>query len=236
MAHMAGTMVEFAGNGQSYSGYLAKAEGGGPGVVVIQEWWGLVGHIKSVADRFAKAGFTAIAPDFYHGRATAEPDEAGTLMMALNVEDAAKVVRGAVDALLAQPETLGGHVGVVGFCMGGQLSMFAATVDPRITACVNFYGVHPMVKPDFSNLNGPVLGFFAEHDEYASPEAVAALKAELEGLEKPHEFHTFGGTHHAFFNDDRPEVYNPEAAEKAWARTVEFFRENVSTAGHRARR
>lgn len=223
-----GETISFAGNGIPYQGYLARAKtGSGPGIIVIQEWWGLVGHIKAVADRFAEAGFTALAPDFYHGQSTTEPDEAGSMMMALQIDDAARVIEGAVSSLLALDSVSGEKVGVVGFCMGGQLSMFAAGLDPRIGACVNFYGIHPNVHPAFENVQGPILGFFAEHDAYASPEAVALLDSKLKELGKAHEFHSFPGTQHAFFNDERPQVYNTEAAQKAWSRMIEFFTENL---------
>ena len=116
-----GEIIEFKGNGQPYTGYLATAPNGGPGVIVIQEWWGLVDHIKDIADRFAGAGFTALAPDFYHGKKTKSPDEAGKLFMALNISDAEKVLKGAVDALLSNQKCNSKTAGVVGFCMGGQL-------------------------------------------------------------------------------------------------------------------
>ena len=225
---MSGHIIEFSGNGQSYSGYLATSiDGSGPAVIVIQEWWGLVGHIKDVADRFAQAGFTALAPDFYHGKTTTEPDEAGSLMMALQIDDAAKVIHGAVDALLDNPAAAGDRVGVVGFCMGGQLSMYAACIDERIGACVNFYGIHPNVKPDFSKLSAPLLGFFAEHDDYASPDAVKAMDQELTRLGKEHEFTIYEGAHHAFFNSDRPQVYDAGCAGQSWEKMVEFFSTNL---------
>lgn len=225
---MRGHLIEFAGNGKPYSGYLSPSvTGSGPGVIVIQEWWGLVGHIRDVADRFAEAGFTALAPDFYHGKSTTEPDEAGSMMMALQIDDAAKVIHGAVDALLAAPATSSSKVGVVGFCMGGQLSMYAACIDPRIGACVNFYGVHPNVKPDFANLHGPMLGFFAENDSSTPPEVVGAMDEELTRLGKQHEFTIFEGTSHAFFNNDRPTVYSEEAADQCWAKMTEFFRQKL---------
>jgi carboxymethylenebutenolidase len=228
---MNGRMTTFQGNGSTHQGYLAPSRtGSGPGVIVIQEWWGLVGHIKSVADRFAEAGFSALAPDFYHGKTTAEPDEAGSMMMALNIDEAGQVIRGAVDALLAEPTTIQGSVGVVGFCMGGQLALYAACIDPSVGACVDFYGVHPEVRPDFRALQGPVLGLFAEQDPYAGPEEIRELAAQLSALGKEFQFETFPGTQHAFFNDDRPEVYHAEAASKAWAMTVEFLKKNLSRA------
>jgi len=221
-------MIEFAGNGKPYSGYLSpSATGSGPGVIVIQEWWGLVGHIKEVADRFAEAGFTALAPDFYHGKSTTEPDEAGSMLMALNIEDAAKVIHGAVEALLSHPATSSNKAGVVGFCMGGQLSMFAACIEPKIGASVNFYGIHPNVHPDFASLQCPMLGFFAEIDDLAPPEKVKAMDDELTALGKDHEFIVFQGAKHAFFNDGRPEVHDPEVSRQCWDGMVEFFRRTL---------
>src|ERR671936_139528 len=144
---MAGRMVQFPSNGGTTSGYLATpAAGKGPGVIVIQEWWGLVGHIKSVCDRFAAEGFSALAPDLYHGKTADEPDEANKLFMALNIGQAEKDLRGTA-AFLAQHSSTA-KLGAVGFCMGGQLALFAAALNPSVGACVNFYGVHHAVKPD----------------------------------------------------------------------------------------
>ena len=223
-----GQMIEFNGGGTVYQGYLAPSKNGkGKGVIVLQEWWGLVGHIKDVVDRFAEAGFTALAPDLYQGKTTTEPDEAGSLLMALNIAETEKILRQAVKALLASVGVEGDKVGVIGFCMGGQLSLFAATTNPEIGACVNFYGIHPNVHPDYAQLHGPVLGIFAEIDDYASPEAVAKMDAEMTAAGKAHEFNTYQGVHHAFFNDGRPTVYNEEAAKDAWAKTLAFFEANL---------
>ncbi|MBV6459570.1 MAG: hypothetical protein HONBIEJF_02718 [Fimbriimonadaceae bacterium] len=220
---MRGEMIEFDGNGRPFQGYLSKAEGGGPGVIVIQEWWGLVDHIKNVADRFAAAGFTALAPDFYHGQIAEEPDTAGKLMMALNIGEAEKILRGAVARLLADPSTRGDKVGVIGFCMGGQLALLAAATNPQIGACANFYGIHPNVNPPFENVSGPVLGIFAENDDFTNATIVSNLSQRLTELGKSHEFHTYPGTTHAFFNDDRPAVYDQRAADDAWGKVVAFF-------------
>lgn len=228
MGAMRGEMIEFDGNGKPFQGYLSRAEGGGPGVIVIQEWWGLVDHIKNVADRFAEAGFTALAPDFYHGEIAEEPDTAGKLMMALNIGEAARILRGAVARLLADESTQGSQVGVVGFCMGGQLALLAAATNPQIGACANFYGIHPHVEPPLENLAGPVLGIFAEHDDFTNAQVVAGLSQRLTALDKPHDFHTYPGTTHAFFNDDRPSVYNAEAAADAWSRVVAFFKQHLT--------
>lgn len=221
---MDGRTIDFDGNGSRFQGYLSGEGTGRPGVVVIQEWWGLVGHVKDVCDRFAGEGFVALAPDFYGGKTTSEPSEAGSLMMALNIDEAGKVIRGAVSQLLEEGAS---SVGVVGFCMGGQLSLYAASIDDRIGAAVDFYGIHPQVKPDFAGMKAPVLGLFAERDDYTNAEAVAALGAELTATGVEHEFVTYPGTDHAFFNDERPEVYDAEAAADAWGRTLRFLRERL---------
>lgn len=225
---MAGTMVEFESNGGTSGGYLSlPASGTGPGVVVIQEWWGLVDHIKSVADRFASAGFVALAPDMYHGQATKSPDDAGKLMMALRIDQVEKDLRGAIDYVLGRPETTSKTVGTVGFCMGGQLSLYAACENPKVGACVDFYGVHPNVQPNLANLRAPVLGFFAERDGFVTPEVARKVESDLKAAGKKVEIHIFAGADHAFFNDTRPEVYHADYAKQAWDRMIAFYREHV---------
>ena len=221
---MAGKMVEFPANGTTTAGYLATpAAGKGPGVLVIQEWWGLVRHIKNVADRFAADGFTALAPDLYHGQTASEPDGAQKLFMALNIAQAEKDLRGA-----ATFHSSTAKLGVVGFCMGGQLALFAATLNSSIGACVDFYGVHPSVKPDYSKLSGPVLGLFAEKDTYVTPQVARDLDAAIKKAGKRSEIHIYPGVDHAFFNDERPEVYDKAAADDGWRRTVAFFRQHLT--------
>src|SRR3954469_5282942 len=155
-----GEMIEFPSNGTTGQGYLATpSSGSGPGVVVIQEWWGLVPHIEDVCDRFAAEGFTALAPDLYHGESTTEPDEAGKLMMALNLDRAAKDLSASIDWLLASEDVRGDGIGVVGFCMGGGLALVVATQRPdAVQAVVPFYGVipWPQAQPDWSKLQAPV--------------------------------------------------------------------------------
>jgi carboxymethylenebutenolidase len=226
---MAGQMVEFRSNGGTARGYLATPEGGeGPGVVVIQEWWGLVPHIRDVADRFAAEGFVALAPDLYRGDVARSPDEAGKMMMALNIAQTEKDLRGAVEYLLNQEGTTGEAVGTVGFCMGGALSLYAASKNERVGACVVFYGIHPKVEPDFDALRAPVLGIFAEKDGFVTPDVVRALEETLREHGKSIESHTYEGTDHAFFNDTRPEVYDADASADAWRRTVEFLHTHLS--------
>jgi carboxymethylenebutenolidase len=228
---MPGSNVEVKTNGKQSRGYLSiPASGEGPGVIVIQEWWGLVGHITHVADRFADAGYVALAPDLYHGKSTGSPDEAEKLMMAMNIEEAEKDLRGAVEFLAGHSATRGDKVGVVGFCMGGQLALFAASKNRRVGACVDFYGIHPSVKPDFSQISAPVLGLFAEKDDFVTPEVVSELEAQLKAAGVSVDFHTYLGTDHAFFNDDRSEVYDAEAANDAWNRVMDLFGKHLKSA------
>lgn len=225
---MAGQMVGFSSNGATTDGYLAIPEkGSGPGVIVIQEWWGLVDHIKNVCDRFANEGYVALAPDMYHGKTTTSPDEAGKLMMALQIDQAEKDLRGAIQYLLNHDATKSDRVGTVGFCMGGALSLYAASKNEQVGACVVFYGIHPNVKPDLPNLKAPVLGIYAEKDKSTPAEAVRDLEQQLMALGKSVEMHIYPETDHAFFNDTRPGVYNRRAAEDAWRRTIEFFAKNL---------
>ena len=224
----AGKMIEIQGPNGPFAAYFAPAiSGTGPGVVVLQEWWGLVEHIKDICDRLAHSGYTALAPDLYGGKTTVEPDEAATLMMALNIADTEVLLKSAIDALIANEHTSRDEVGIVGFCMGGQLALFAAGENSRIVATANFYGIHPSVSPNYPAIKGKVLGIFAEEDTYASPEAVAALDARLTQDGVTHEFRTFHHMPHAFFNDTRPNVYNPTAAQEAWSLLLAFFDENL---------
>lgn len=223
-----GENVEFRSNGQSANGYLAiPASGSGPGVIVIQEWWGLVDHIKDVCSRFAEEGFVALAPDLYHGKTTKSPDEAGKMMMALRIDEAEKDLSGALDFVLNHEATTSKQVGTVGFCMGGALSLYAATKNSNVGACVIYYGIHPNVKPDLNNLHSPVLGLYAEKDGFVTPAVVHELEQKLKALGKSTDFHIYPNTDHAFFNDTRKEVYDAEAAADAWRRTLEFLKANV---------
>ena len=228
MSTMEGQNVEIRSNGSVTQAYLAVPEETGLGVIVLQEWWGLVPHITSVCDRFAAAGFVALAPDLYHGKTTTSPDEAGRLMMALNIDEAAKDLKSAVTFLLSQNATANKRkVGVVGFCMGGQLALFAACENREIGACVDFYGIHPNVKPNLVALKAPVLGFFGEKDEFVTPDAVRKLETEFKKQGKTADFSIFPNVGHAFFNDSRPDVYDEQYATQAWQKMVEFFRQHL---------
>jgi carboxymethylenebutenolidase len=217
-------MVSFPSNGSMCGGYLS--DGGGPGVIVIQEWWGLVPHIIDVTDRFGDAGYTALAPDLYHGKTASDPDGAGELMMAMNMEQAAKDMSGAVDFVVEHSGN--DRVGVVGYCMGGGLALVLATQRPdHVKAVAPYYGLIPSetAQPEWERLDAVVVGEYAGEDGYFTPEKAAELEALLRDLGKDATMHVHEGADHAFFNDSRPEVYHAEHSLEAWDRTNELFRE-----------
>jgi carboxymethylenebutenolidase len=222
--------VSFPSNGRTAHGYLALPESGaGPGVIVIQEWWGLTGHIADVTNRLAAEGFVALAPDLYGGTTTHDADEAGKLMQQLPVDQAATDLGGAVDFLLDHEAVVGRKVGAVGFCMGGGFVLvLAAQQGDKIGAAVPFYGLLKEDFPSFANLTAPVLGHFGEEDAFFPPEGARALaeRIEKESGVKP-EFH-FYPAGHAFHNDENLiGTYDPEQAKLAWERTVAFLREHL---------
>jgi carboxymethylenebutenolidase len=228
-----GEIIEFPSNGSTGHGYMATPAGGAEstaGIIVLQEWWGLVDQIKRTCDRFAQAGFTALAPDLYHGKTVplTEPDEAGKLMMALAMGTVATELSGAVDELIRR--TGRPHVGVIGFCMGGGLALVLATQRPdAVKAVVPAYGLIPWpdARPDYSALDAAILGHAAGEDDYFTPESARELEAELTALGKDVTFHVYPDAGHAFFNEDRPEAYHRESAELLWERSVAFFRQTL---------
>jgi carboxymethylenebutenolidase len=228
-----GEMVTFPSNGGEAQGYLAVPESGqGPGVVVIEEWWGLNQQIKEVCDRFAAEGFVALAPDVY-GREVpiGEPDEAAQMMMALNIEKAAKDLGGTVDFLLQSDAVTGSAIGVTGFCAGGGLALWLATLRPdAVEAVVPYYGIVPWpdVQPDYSKLNAAVQGHYAENDDFADPETVRGFEQQLKDLGKDVDVYFYPGTEHAFSNHHRPDVFHEDHSETAWRRTIDFFRQQLS--------
>jgi carboxymethylenebutenolidase len=217
-------------NGEQAPGYLAVPDSGrGLATIVLQEWWGLEDHIKDVCDRFAGAGFLALAPDLFRGETTDQPSEAQQKMMALSMDQAERDMSAAVDYLTEHEGFEGSGVGSVGFCLGGGLSVWAASVNPKVKATVSYYYVMPHGKPDFSRIEAQVLGHFGTSDDFISVDDAKALEAEMRdaGVDVEFEFHD--GVGHAFFNDtNRLGTYDPQAAERSWNRTVEFLRSNLS--------
>lgn len=222
-----GEVVSFSSDGGVAEGYLAvPASGSGPGVIVIQEWWGLVGHIKAVADRFAEAGYVALAPDLYHGVATDEPDEAMRLLMGLAMDTAAQDIAGAATYLAGLESVTGTGIGAVGFCMGGSLALWSATVATPVVAAVGFYPALPWerMKPRWPSYAGKAAMIHcSEADGTSSAPGIRTAVAAIEAAGGQVVVHDYPGTEHAFVNDDRPEVYDADAATTALERTLAFL-------------
>jgi carboxymethylenebutenolidase len=217
--------IEFPIADGTAPGYLAEPAGNGPGVIVLQEWWGLDEHIRSLCDRLATEGFYALAPDLYRGETTTQPDEAQQKMMAMSMAQVEQDMCGAADYLASQPGVEGPGVGAVGFCLGGGLAIWAAATCPNIVAAVTYYYVMPHGKPDFTKIKGPVLGHFGTADEFIPLEDANKLESELEDAGVETTFHYYEGAGHAFFNDtNRLGTYDKEQAETSWERTVSFLR------------
>jgi carboxymethylenebutenolidase len=218
--------IEFPTSAGTSPGYLAVPPGEqGLATIVLQEWWGLDEHIRSVCDRFAAEGFFALAPDLFRGETTTEPSEAQQKMMALSMDQAEKDMCGAADFLRSQPGFQGSGVGSIGFCLGGGLSVWAAATCPSIAAAVTYYYVMPHGKPDFSAIGGPVLGHFGTGDEFISEEDARKLESELRDAGVEVSFHYYEGAGHAFFNDtNRLGTHDEQHARLSWDRTVAFLR------------
>ena len=222
-----------SGEGTAH-GYLALPEiGSGPGVVVIQEWWGLTPHIKDVTDRFAAEGFVALAPDLYGGTTTHDADEAGQLMQDLPVTEAAADLSGAVDYLLAHEAVTSESVGAVGFCMGGGFVLVLAALEgPRIGAAVPFYGVGGYDQVDLAGITAPVLAHIGTEDGSLTPDVVAKLRSDLEEkTSSTVDIRMYEGAGHAFFNDENHlGTYDREYATTAWKATVDFLTNRLGAA------
>ena len=228
-----GELVTFKSNGGTAGGYLAgPASGRGPGVIVIQEWWGLNDQVKGVADMFAREGFSALAPDFYHGKSAriGEPDAAQKLMMELDLSQAAKDARGAAEFLATNAATASKKIGVIGFCMGGMLALMTGTLAPDVVgAVVDCYGVPPQKKPDYAKLKGvPVLGIFAGKDQWVM-DALPGLEADLKAAGAPFEKVVYPEADHAFLNEQRADVHRPDDAKDAWPKIMSFLKRHLAS-------
>jgi carboxymethylenebutenolidase len=227
--------VEFRSNGNTASGYLVKpASGSGPGVLVIQEWWGLDASLKEMADRLAAAGFVALAPDLYHGELAGhdEMDKAAKLMQSMPPDRAARDMSGAVDFLASHSAVTSKGIGVMGFCMGGMLAFIIAANRPdKVKAVVPFYGFpQGPAEPDWSKLTASINGHMAEHDDFFSPAAAHALEAKLRALGKnvtltvhPGSGHAFMGPHNALGTRD------VALAAKIWPQAVKFLHQTLDS-------
>ncbi len=209
-------------DGKMASAYVAtpSEDRNGPAVVVIQEWWGLNAQIKGVAERLGRAGYRALVPDLFRGTVAKDRDEADHLMSGLDWDDAVdQDIRGAVEYLRKTSES---PVGIMGFCMGGALTLIAGTRLTRIDAGVCFYGIPPAEKADPSRLRVPMQFHFAQHDYWCTPEAVDKLEKALRQGSATFEVHRYDAQH-AFMNEARPEVFDASAATTAWDRALEFL-------------
>jgi carboxymethylenebutenolidase len=222
--------VTFASNGDEAHGYLARPPSGhGPGLVVIQEWWGLTSHIAAVTDRLAADGFVALAPDLYGGSTTHDAAEAGQMMQKLPVDRAVRDLAGAVDFLLGLDDVTGDRVGAVGFCMGGAFVLaLAANEGAKIGAAVPFYPVGPMPS-DYAHLQADVMIHFGEGDAFVPISQAGELAAQIEAATgRPPTVHRYPAGH-AFLNDENAfGTYDPELAKLAWDRTVAFLRQHLA--------
>jgi carboxymethylenebutenolidase len=190
-----------------------------PAVVVLQEWWGVNDQIKSIAQRYADAGFVAIVPDLYHGKLAKDADEAGRMMKALDFGKAVQEIAGAVAFLRDRSN---GKVAVTGYCMGGALSLASAVNIPGLAAVVPFYGLPGDL--DWSKVTAPIQAHFAQHDDWATIAGAEKVKA---AVKVPMELHTYDAQH-AFCNETRPDVYNAAAAKQAWDRALAFVRSHTA--------
>jgi carboxymethylenebutenolidase len=228
-----GETVEFQSNGNTASGYLARPPAGsGPGVIVVQEWWGLDSSMKETADRLAAAGFVALAPDLYHGELAGhdEMDKAAQLMQSLPPDRAARDMSGAVDFLASHQAVTGDGIGAIGFCMGGMLALIlAANRGDKIRAAVTFYGFpQGDTEPDWSGVTASVRGHFAENDDFFPPDGARALEAKLRGLGNDVEFTVHPGTGHAFMaSHNALGTRNEKLAEEIWPGVLSFLHQTL---------
>ncbi|WP_262287073.1 dienelactone hydrolase family protein [Micromonospora sp. MA102] len=223
-----GEMVSFTGNGGTSEGYLAIPSGGAasPAVIVIQDWWGLVPHVRAVVDRFAEAGFVALAPDFRHGGPASKPSEPRQMLNSTQMDEAASDIAAAAEYLANRPE-VAGKVGCAGFCAGASLALWSGTFSERIVATAGFYPRLPWegMRADWSDYAGKAaLVHCSEADGLSAADGVQSVRRAIESAGGTCQTYDYPGTAHAFFNEDRPEHFDQRAAATAWARTLELFR------------
>ncbi|MCZ6557064.1 MAG: dienelactone hydrolase family protein [SAR324 cluster bacterium] len=221
-----GEMIQFSGpDGNSVPGYLATpaAGDGAPGIVVVQEWWGLNEQIKSMGDRFAAEGYRTLVPDLYRGRVTQDPDEANHMMSGLDWAGAThQDIRGAVQYL----KSAGQKAAVMGFCMGGALVIMAGVHVPELDAGVCFYGIPPKEAADPQKIGIPLQAHFANTDDWCTPDAVNALESDLQAGGVNHELYRYDAQH-GFVNDTRSDVYDATAASESIERSLTFLKANL---------
>lgn len=214
----------------SIPGHLAKPEASGPwpGLVVIHEWWGLTDHIKSVADRFASIGYLTFAPDLYHGELAqlGEMEKATTLSQKFGPTSLADLQK-VFDAIKSNSDC-SGKVGSVGFCFGGRMSLALGISRPLDAVCTFYGGGMQQLFDQLGGLKAPVLGLFGDNDKSIPVGTIEEFDKSLTKNEIEHEVIVYPNSGHAFFRDNDPNSYRPEAAKDAWQRVIKFFSKNLN--------
>ena len=222
-------MIELQAEGANATGYLAVPTGGtGPGILLMHAWWGLNSFFKELADRLANEGYVVLAPDLYGGKTASEIEDAERLSGELDYRQAIKVEEAALDYLLNHPAVRGDKIGAIGFSMGAAYATWLATLRPEVTAVALFYGATGQELDYATQTRAAFLGHFAEGDEWEPDEGVKQLESQLQMAGREVSFHFYSGVGHWFMEDDRPDVYNPEAAQLAWERTVRFLKNKLT--------
>jgi carboxymethylenebutenolidase len=222
--------VTFKSGTETGSGFLVTPDGKGPfpGVIVIQEWWGLNDWVKDQARALAKEGYVALAPDLYRGKVADKQEEAHQLMSGLPADRALRDLQGAYASLASRPDVKKDRIGAIGWCMGGMYALKLATEEPGLKAVVPYYGAPPTDPAAIARIKAPVLGNYGAEDKGPSPEQVKAFEEALKKAGKPVDIKIYPGAGHAFANPNNPwNGYREEAAKDAWARTVGFFNKNL---------
>ena len=230
--HIQTRMVEYAvEGGAAASGFDARpvSHGACPGVLVIQEWWGLNDHIKDICCRLAQEGFIALAPDLYDGKSTKDPQQAGEWMQQLDRERAVSILKAGIKFLQEKEPLYAEHIGVMGFCMGGSLALLLACREPSLKAAVPFYGDAPDPIEQLKNIRCPVLFFGAGKDQWINSAKIDRLKKAFVEYGVHSDVRVYPDADHAFFNDTRPDVYHPAHAHDAWTRVMGLFNRTLKS-------
>jgi len=225
MAGIRTRSIEYPADGEQATGYLAQPDDRGhhPGVIVIQEWWGLDGHIRDVAERFAREGSVALAPDLYHGKFATEPDEARKLVMNMNRDQAVKDLKGAVEHLQSLSEVSPKKLGCIGFCMGGSMTLALAAASEGVAAAAPFYAGFQPPEREIARIQAEMFCAFGADDDGIPIDNVRKFEQTLASTGRRAAVKVYDGAPHSFFNDTRPS-YRPAAAADAWANTLSLFR------------
>ncbi len=226
-----GEWIKYTVGEKEARAYLSvPGQGSGPGVLLCHAWWGLNGYFEGLADRLAGEGFVVLAPDLYDGRTAATIEEAEALAYTLDYKEAINYETAAADYLLAHPAAEGEQLGAVGFSLGAAYVTWLATLRPQVSAVVVFYGGVEQEADYATRTKAAFLGHFAEEDPYESTEEMRRMEEMLRAARRDVAFHVYPGTGHWFFENDRPDAYNAEAAELAWRRTLDFLHRKLDRA------